>query len=268
VPRRHRLTAQEWRSWEEDGFFVRPRAFGRAELFELRHAAECAAARACAAAPGGEAYQIDGNRYCEASGATLQYEHSPGSATLRVIEPFHHLDPRIDRLIDDPRIVEPMCDLVGSERVALFTDKLNLKRPREGSRFRWHQDSPYWMHVCSHLDQLPNVMLALDAASERNGCFRVVRGSHRRGLLPGLEGQGALGPLFTDPRCFDESAQVPAVVPAGSLVFFSPHAVHGSEPNHSDAMRRAFVLTYQPSGHRMFKLDAQREARLTWTDYA
>ena len=51
-----------------------------------------------------------------------------------------------------------------------------------------------------------------------------------------------------------------AVVPAGSLVFFSPPAVHGSEPNESDELRRAMVLTYQPAGRRMFKVDAKRDA--------
>ncbi len=253
------LTASEWRAWREDGFFVRRAVLPERDLEALRDAAERAVERAQAAATrGGEDYEIDGNRYCEACGSTLQFEHRPGSRTLRVIEPFHHLDARLDALIDDPRIVEPMRDLVGDERVALFTDKLNLKGPREGSRFRWHQDSPYWAHFCTHLDRLPNVWVALDDASEENGCFRVIRGSHRRGLLPGLT-DGVLGPLFTDPAHFDASAQVPAVVPAGSLVFFSAHTVHGSEPNHSAARRRALVLTYQPGGHRMFKVDARRE---------
>jgi len=153
-----------------------------------------------------------------------------------------------------------MRGLVGSERVSLFTDKINLKRPREGSGFRWHQDSPYWNHACNHVDQLPNVMLALDDATQENGCFRVIRASHVKGSLPGLEGQGTLGPLFTDPRYFDEADQVPVEMPAGSLAFFSPHTVHGSEPNRSDQPRRALILTYQPAGHKMFKLDAQREA--------
>jgi ectoine hydroxylase-related dioxygenase (phytanoyl-CoA dioxygenase family) len=43
------------------------------------------------------------------------------------------------------------------------------------------------------------------------------------------------------------------VVAAGSLVFFSPHSVHGSLPNRSDRPRRALVLTYQPAGHPMLK---------------
>jgi ectoine hydroxylase len=156
-------------------------------------------------------------------------------------------------------LVEPMRALVGADEVALFTDKLNLKRPREGSRFSWHQDSPYWAHFCAHLDRLPNVMITLDDAHEGNGCFRVIRGSHTRGLLPGRAGEGRLGPLFTHPDAFDASAQVPAVLPAGSAVFFSPHTVHGSEPNLSDEPRRALVLTYQPAGLRMFKGDRVRE---------
>jgi ectoine hydroxylase-related dioxygenase (phytanoyl-CoA dioxygenase family) len=258
--RRLRLDAREREAWEQDGFFVRRSAFDEAELAALRDAAERVAARAeQRRADPDRRFAVDGNVYLEAEGSTIQLEHGAESRELRVIEPFHHLDPRFDALMDDPRLVEPMRGLVGSERVALYTDKLNLKRPREGSRFRWHQDSPYWFHFCAHLDRLPNVMLALDDADEENGCFRVVRGSHRRGCLPGLQGEGQLGPLFTDPRHFDLSAQVPVVVPAGSLVFFSPHTVHGSEPNRSDRPRRALVITYQPAGHPMFRRTGQRE---------
>jgi ectoine hydroxylase len=255
-----RLSKAERRAWHDDGFFIRKAVFDASELAELCSAAERCVARATAAIGGSDTrYAIDGNVYHEAGGSTIQLEHAPESQTIRVIEPFHHLDEHMDRLLDDPRLVEPMRDLIGDERVGLFTDKLNLKRPREGSRFRWHQDSPYWAHFFRELDRLPNVLLTLDDADEHNGCFRVIRGSHRRGMLPGCEGEGRLGPLFTDPRAFDEADQVPAVAPGGSLVFFSPHTVHGSEPNRSDTSRRALVLTYQPGGHRMFKVDAKRE---------
>ena len=162
---------------------------------------------------------------------------------MRVVEPVHELDAELDALLDDPRLVEPMRDLVGCEDLAVWTDKLNLKRPREGSGFGWHQDSPYWVHDSDHVDKLPNVMLTLDAANEANGCFRVVRGSHTLGCLPGTADGSQLGGFFTDPACFDEMAQVNMVVPAGSLVFFSPHAVHGSGPNRSDTPRRALVTS-------------------------
>jgi ectoine hydroxylase-related dioxygenase (phytanoyl-CoA dioxygenase family) len=255
-----RVTDAERRAWQEDGFFVRSAVFSAAELEAFRSAAErVGAAAAQVATREGRPYQIDGNRYVDAGAVTVQYEHQAGSATLRVVEPFHHLDPEFEALVGDPRIVAPMCDLVGDERVALWTDKLNFKRPEEGSGFRWHQDSPYWAHASDHLDQLPNVMLALDDADVDNGCLRVVRGSHRRGLLPGRQGDGVLGPLFTDPDAFDAAEQVPAVMLAGSLFFFSPHTVHGSEPNRSGRARRACVLTYQPPGFDMFKQSGRRE---------
>jgi hypothetical protein len=258
----HELTPAERAAWTRDGFFLRAAVFSAAEVAALREAAELVARLAERALEGAARYAIDGNTYADAriGGAltTVQLEHTPGSQTIRVVEPCCALHPRFEALLDDERLVAPMCGLVGDDAVALFTDKLNLKRPREGSRFSWHQDSPYWAHFCAHLDRLPNVMVTLDDAHEGNGCFRVIRGSHTRGLLPGRSGEGRLGPLFTHPSAFDLREQVPAIAPAGSAIFFSPHSVHGSEPNASDSPRRALVLTYQPGGLRMFKLDRVR----------
>jgi ectoine hydroxylase len=267
------LTEAEQRRYLDEGFFVRGSVFDKADIQRFRAAAErvvgTATRASMAIVQSGDVsssqlaeseanYEIDGNRYVEAACATVQFEHRSGSETIRVIEPFHHLDPVFDELIEDPRIVTPICGVLGFDRVALWTDKINLKRPREGSGFRWHQDSPYWGHACKHCDQLPNVMITLDDADRENGCFRLIPGSHRKGFLPGLNDGTRLGPLFTDPASFDEKAQWLAEVPAGSLVVFDSHTVHGSEPNLSDRSRRAIILTYQPPDHPMFKSPGTR----------
>jgi len=268
------LTDVERARYRGEGFFVRESVFGPADLARFRTAAERVVVQAAKAsdvkaeqvtrsfAPQSDDYRIDGNRYVEAAEATVQFEHTEGSQTIRVIEPFHHLDPVFDDLIEDPRLVVPLCGVLEADRIALWTDKINLKRPREGSGFRWHQDSPYWSHVCSHCDQLPNVMITLDDADRDNGCFRLVPGSHKKGFLPGLDDGTALGPLFTHPNHFDETTQWLAVVPAGSLVVFDAHTVHGSQPNDSDRSRRAIILTYQPADNPMFKLDETRNLQL------
>ena len=267
----------ESRQYEEEGFFVRESVFDASEIERFRAAAERVVGLASRSsqeairAAGGVAsgqddsavdYRIDGNRYVEAARATVQFEHHSGSETIRVIEPFHHLDDVFDELVEDPRIVSLVCGVLGVERVALWTDKINLKRPLEGSGFRWHQDSPYWSHVCGHCDRLPNVMVTLDDADRENGCFRLVPGSHRKGFLPGLDDGTRLGPLFTDPAHFDEESQWLAEVPAGSLVIFDSHTVHGSEPNRSERARRAVVLTYQPADHPMFKMPEIRNLEM------
>ena len=89
-----RLTEHERRAWREDGFTQRERAFAESEVEALRDAAEAVVGRARAATPGSEHYAIDGNVYHEAAGSTIQLEHAQGRDTLRVVEPFHHLDPR------------------------------------------------------------------------------------------------------------------------------------------------------------------------------
>src|SRR5262249_19582071 len=77
---RHRVTPTERLAWERDGFFVRARVFAKAEVAALCAGAERVAERAArAAAEGGRGYEVDGNRYVEAAGATIQFEHRPGS---------------------------------------------------------------------------------------------------------------------------------------------------------------------------------------------
>jgi hypothetical protein len=247
------LNADELDAYRRDGFLVRERVFTEAEVGRFQAAAEAAAARANACTAEGHTYHLDGRRFVDVGPMTVQYEYAPGSVQIKVIEPVHQLDSAFDALIDDPRLVAPMQQLVGSRGLALWTDKLNLKRPREGSAFGWHQDSPYWVHDCDHVDQLPNVMVTFDAASEANGCFRVIRGSHLRGCLPGTADGSQLGGFYTDPDSFDEGDQVAMEAPAGSAIFFDPHTVHGSLPNTSDEARRAIVITYQPAGYPTLK---------------
>jgi hypothetical protein len=249
----YRLSPVELARYRADGFLIRESLFSAAEVARLGRAAETAAASAVALASEGRTYFLDGKRFVDVAHRTVQFEHAPGSELVRVIEPVHDLDPAFDDLVEDPRLVEPMRQLVGSDAIALWTDKLNLKRPREGSGFGWHQDSPYWVHDCDHVDQLPNVMVAFDDASAANGCFRVIRGSHSKGCLPGTADGSQLGGFFTDPSCFDASAEVAMEVPAGSAIFFDAHAIHGSGPNRSDQPRRAIVITYQPAGYPMLK---------------
>ncbi len=256
------LSHEEHRAYRRDGFLVRRGVFDAQEVAGFRAAADRAAARAAEASRSGRTYYLDGKRFVDAGHMTVQFEHPPGSELVRVIEPVHQLAEALSRLVEDPRLVVPMQRLVGARNIALWTDKLNLKHPREGSAFGWHQDSPYWVHDCDHVDRLPNVMVTFDDATEENGCFRVIRGSHTRGCLPGTADGTQLGGFYTDPACFDEADQVAMVAPAGSAIFFDPHTVHGSRANASEHPRRAMVITYQPAGFPTLKSREHRDIRI------
>ena len=247
------MTGDELQRYQTEGYLIRESVFSANEVATLQAAAERAVARAKSLSDAGHSYILDGKRFVDAGYTTIQFEHTAKSETIRVIEPVHELDPVLEKLIEEDRIVEPMQDILDRRSIALWTAKLNLKRPREGSGFGWHQDSPYWVHDSCHVDLLPNVMIAFDDATEDNGCLRVIKGSHRKGCLPGTSDGSQLGGFFTDPDCFNEADQVAMLVRSGSLIFFSPHTIHGSFPNNSDKPRRALILTYQPAGFPALK---------------
>ncbi len=261
APPKSTLTPTERRAYEAHGYFVRRQQFSAAELTSLRGAAERAIDHAADTATGGKVYYLDGKQFVDCGPSTLQFEHESGSRTIRVLEPVHLHDPSIDDLLDDPRLAKPMQALVGEADLALWTVKLNTKRAFEGSGFGWHQDSPYWMHDCNHVERLPNVMVALDDQDKNNGCFAIVPGSHKLGILPGTTDGSQLGGFFTDPSTFDAATAIHFEVPAGSLIFFHPHCVHGSGPNRSARPRRALIATYQPGGFAALKTGVVRNIR-------
>ncbi len=253
VRRDYRLTGDDLAAYRRDGFLVQTSVFNEPELQQLRHAVESAVSLVKEQVNAGKTYLLDGKRFVDLDTMTVQFEHSPDSGTIRVIEPVQHLHPALEKLVAEQRILVPICDIIGCANVSVWTNKLNLKRPMEGSGFRWHQDAPYWIHDCDHVHLLPSVYLAFDDADEHNGCLQIIRGSHKAGCLPGSGDGSQLAGFFTDDSCFDEADAVLFEIPAGSLIFFDPYAIHGSQANHSNQPRRAIIMTYQPANFAMLK---------------
>ncbi len=254
-------TDLELERYRRDGYFVRERVLGRADLERLRGAVErvhrCVGA--AAAEPGAAGVErIDGKRYQDLLGSLVKWEWQEERADVRSMEPFLHLDPELEAIVDDPRLWRPATALCGADELALFTDKLNFKRPG-GAVFPWHQDSPYFVFDCPHVDRLVSLQVYLDDATVENGCLWMIPGSHAHGRLPCFEDQGTLGRLYTDvDRALPGAEFVPIEAPAGSVIFFNGDVVHGSRRNRTQASRRAFVLTYQPAGFAQFRRPGER----------
>ena len=257
----HTSTQELVKKYADHGFLVHPNALPNDLQKQLATAVDAATTAALAEADNGTTYLLDGKRFIDTDLATIQFEHYEGAATPRVIEPIHVFNSVLNKLVDHPLISNVMHALVGTKELSLWTAKLNLKKAQEGSGFGWHQDSPYWVHDSNHVDQLPNVMITLDDQTIENGCFEIIALSHLRGVLPGTNDGSQLGGFFTDPKQYDVEDRIPMLVPAGSLIYFSPHCIHGSAPNRSDSDRRALIYTYQPAGHKLLKLDEERRVK-------
>lgn len=151
-------------------------------------------------------------------------------------------DERLRAFATSPSFVELSTPLLGPD-VDLYFNQAVIKFPGGNTAFSWHQDDAY-----SPVEPSPylTVWIALDDATEANGCISVLPGSHRRGLVPHVESDfGLAGHSLDDP---DQGIPVP--VAAGTSIVFWSTTLHKSGPNTSDAVRRALVLQYAPTGLR------------------
>lgn len=138
----------------------------------------------------------------------------------------------------DPAVADLCHDLVGDD-VRLYWDQAVYKLPHNPDVVPWHQDNGYaYVEPQDYL----TVWVPLVDATLDNGTVWVVPGGHRRGTLAHVDTD--LGR-----RCLPESTlgALPVEVPAGSVVAFSSLTPHRTGPNHTDALRSAYILQYAPS---------------------
>lgn len=244
----YRLAAAERSRLAAEGYVVRERALDEDDLGRVRAACEALVARLVARDPGTP--KIPAGSYC--------FQVDPGLCTIvkwepdrqgvvQGVEPFAHFDPALRDFGLDPRFVEPMCDLLGTAAVELFTEKLNVKRARVGGPIVLHQDYPYWVANSVDAGEIATAVLFLDDATRRNGCLEVLPGSHRDGVRTG-KGGADFGKFEMPPTSVPDEALVALEVPAGTIVFFGSLLVHRSAPNHSGGDRRTLLYSYQPAG--------------------
>ncbi|NJQ07476.1 phytanoyl-CoA dioxygenase [Streptomyces lonarensis] len=183
--------------------------------------------------------------------------YEEGSDTVRALHGCHRYDEVCAALVRHPAVVRLAEELVG-EPVYLYQFKVNIKGPREGQEWPWHQDFAFWAHE----DGMPepravNIAVNLDEVHPANGPLTVLSGSHRLGLV----GDGAAE--SGDDWRSHVSARLTHTVPeevaralavehpprqvlggAGAVTAFHPSIVHASSNNTSADRRAVLFLTY------------------------
>ncbi len=142
--------------------------------------------------------------------------------------PFH---PALRGLLCAGPLVAAAGALLG-EPAVLYKDKLNYKLPG-GAGYAPHQDAPAYRFVDVHV----SCMLAIDDASESNGCLEVVSGAHDR-IWPADE----VGCIRAD--VVHSMSWIPVPVIAGDVLWFHSRTPHRSGANGSSRPRRALYPTY------------------------
>ena len=142
------------------------------------------------------------------------------------------------------RVVGRAQQLVGGE-VYHYHSKMILKDPCEGGAWTWHQDYGYWHENGLPSPDLVSVFLALDPATQENGCLQVMEGSHLSGRIEHtLSGdQAGANPARVE-ALLGQLEVVHARMEPGDALFFHPNLLHRSDRNRSEQRRWSLICCY------------------------
>jgi len=147
------------------------------------------------------------------------------------------------------RVVDSMEQLLGGE-VYHYHSKMILKDARTGGAWAWHQDYGYWYQNGLLFPDLASVMIAVDPATEGNGCLQLLRGSHRMGRVNHiLSGEQAGADRERVEEASKRLERVDAVMDPGDAVFFHSNTLHRSGANHSEHPRWAMICCYNSAAN-------------------
>lgn len=183
-----------------------------------------------------------------------------GADVVRALHGCHRYDEVCAQLVRVPLLLDFAHALVGEE-VYVYQFKVNIKSPREGKEWPWHQDFSFWSREDGMLRaDAVNIAINLDDVHEYNGPLTVLSGSHKTGLVDAADDVEAVTGsdwrkhvsaqlTYTVP---DERVETLArqhgtetlLGPAGTITVFHPSIVHSSSNNLSDDRRTILLITY------------------------
>ena len=154
----------------------------------------------------------------------------------------HKASPMLAAFAADDRLADVVVRLVG-ENVKSFASQFFIKHAGMPGN-AWHQDENF---VPTRDRSLCTAWIALDAATQENGCLRMIPGSHKPGVLYPMRPHNN-PELDRAEECYDfpglESAR-PIVLRPGSCVFFNGYLLHSSTTNtRRSGFRRALLYQY------------------------
>ena len=182
---------------------------------------------------------VRGFNFERADGGSYADSQEIRKGVLRKIQGAVYHVGEVKNVFTGDKMLDCMEDLMGAHEsyqgIYYHSSKVMFKPP-QGVAKPWHQDAAYWRDYASN--QI-TVWIAIDDASEENGCVWAIPGSHKNGIIPHIKQE-----LQVEESRIDLSKAVPVPVPAGGLLIFHSLVLHMSQKNESDKSRWAIICDY------------------------
>lgn len=152
-------------------------------------------------------------------------------------------DPLFHAYARHPKILDVVTSLIGPN-VKISLDQTLAKPPLVGSAKPPHQDSAYWVNIDP--PDLVVCWMALDDATEGNGCMRFIPGSHKGGVIEHKH----LEDFRVEDERIDYSKEVACPLKAGSCEFHHSLSLHRTDANTSPNRRIGLTVAYMSAESR------------------
>jgi len=145
-----------------------------------------------------------------------------------------------------PDILNTVAQLIGPD-FALWNSSFFAKPAHGGHETPWHQDGEYWpirpLATCT-------VWIAIDEATQENGCLEVIPGSHKNQRLckhnTNTSNEVTLNQELDSSEYNTEQAEFIELKP-GQISLHDVYLIHGSKANTSNKPRRGMTLRFMPT---------------------
>lgn len=156
----------------------------------------------------------------------------------------HLLFPWLDAVIRDPRVLDPVEDIIGPD-IMCWSSRLFIKNPNDGGILAWHQDLTYWGLDVSQT--VVTAWVALTPAPRISGVTKVVPGTHRK-LVRHQEGKKSSMLQRGQEIAVEvnESEAVHMELAAGEMSLHHGLIFHASDENLGNDRRIGFAIRYIP----------------------
>ena len=222
---------QDIKNYNEDGYCFERELFSSEEINLLAETArnDHAMDKASSSMDDGEGNDV-----------RLSLWNHPGNGIYGMIARCERIVNRVEQLLDD--------------EAYHYHSKMILKDAKVGGAWAWHQDYGYWYQNGLLYPNLCSVMIAVDKATEENGCLQVLKGSHKMGRINHiLSGDQAGAELEHVEEARKRLETIQCEMNPGDALFFHPNTLHCSASNLSDKARWALICCYNAKSNNPFK---------------
>ena len=195
-------------------------------------------------------------RICIESGRNFpqEFDISLPQTGIKADTPIH-VGPAAFRLLNTPRLLDLVEDLIGPEIYSNPVQHIRMKLPKRAvatsgysglvSQIPWHQDNGVILPEADAASIL-TVWMPLTEATVENGCLQVIPRSHRGDLVAHCPTDKGVA---IPEKLIPTAQALPLPMQPGSVLLMTSRTMHSSLDNVTEnEVRISFDLRYQPIG--------------------